>query len=47
VLLAIRLARHTALGWDNPAIPDDVQDIARLLNMAVGPTEALLRDMDE
>lgn len=46
VLLAIRLARHTASGWDNPAIPDDIRDIAQLLNMGVGPTEALLRDLD-
>jgi HD-like signal output (HDOD) protein len=47
VMLAIRLARHTAKSWDNPAVPDDVRDIAQLLNMAVGPTEMLLRDLDE
>lgn len=47
VLLAIRLARHTAQGWDNPAVPDDVRDIAQLLTMGVGPTETLLRDMDQ
>lgn len=47
VMLAIRLARHTALGWDNPAVPDDLRDIAQLLNMAVGPTGALLRDLDD
>ena len=39
VTLALRLARHTALGWDNPAIPDDVADIATLLNLS--PTAAL------
>ena len=32
VLLAVRLARHTMHGWDNPAIPDDITDIAQLLN---------------
>jgi len=32
VLLAVRLARHTMHGWDNPAIPDDIDDIAQLLN---------------
>jgi len=32
VLLAVRLARHTMHGWDNPALPDDIDDIARLLN---------------
>lgn len=34
VLLAVRLARHTAQGWDNPGVPDDIQEIARLLNAA-------------
>jgi HD-like signal output (HDOD) protein len=47
VMLAIRLARHTALGWDNPAVPDDLRDIAQLLNMALGPTETLLRALDD
>lgn len=47
VLLAIRLARHTAQGWDNPAIPDDVRDIAALLNLAEGPTRTLLLDLDD
>lgn len=32
VLLAVRLARHTEHGWDNAALPDDIEDIARLLN---------------
>lgn len=47
VLLAIRLARHTAKGWENPAVPDDVKDIAQLLNMGVEPTLALLQDLDQ
>ena len=34
VLLAVRLARHTAQGWDNPGVPDDIEDIAKLLNAA-------------
>ena len=34
VALAIRLARHSADGWDNAAIPDDIADIARLLNLS-------------
>ena len=34
VALAVRLARHTTLGWDNPAIPDDVNEIAQLLNLS-------------
>jgi HD-like signal output (HDOD) protein len=46
VLLAIRLARHSANGWDNPALPDDVRDIATLLGLGVGPTWELLKDVD-
>ena len=33
VLLAVDLARHSQHGWDNPAIPDDIAGIARLLNL--------------
>lgn len=47
VLLAIRLARHTARDWDNPALADDVRDIAALLCMGETPTLALLRDLDD
>ncbi len=46
VRLAIRLARHTALDWDNPAIADDVDDIGSLLGMARAPTLELLHDID-
>lgn len=46
VLLAIRLARHTALGWDNAAVPDDVRDIADLLHLGHQPTLQLLREID-
>ncbi len=45
VLLAVRLARHSAAGWDNPALADDVRDVAALLNLAEGPTLQLLRDI--
>src|SRR5262249_11730870 len=47
VLLAMRLARHTKDGWDNAAIPDDVRDIAQLLNMRSEATLRLLHDLDE
>lgn len=47
VLLAIRVARHSAIGWDNPALPDDVRDISALLNMGPEPTLRLLRQVDE
>jgi HD-like signal output (HDOD) protein len=46
VQLAIRVARHSALGWDNPALPDDVAEIAALLNLAQEPTWQLLREID-
>jgi HD-like signal output (HDOD) protein len=46
VLLAVRLARHSALGWDNAALDDDVRDIAVLLNLGPAPTLQLLRDID-
>ena len=46
VMLAMRLARHTARGWDNAAIPDDLHDIAQLLNLGPGPTETLLHELD-
>lgn len=32
VVLAVRVARHTLHGWDNPALTDDVAEIAELLN---------------
>jgi HD-like signal output (HDOD) protein len=43
VMLAVRLARHTAQGWDNAAIPDDVSDIANLLNLSTDATLQLVR----
>ena len=46
VLLAIRLARHTMSGWDNPALPDDIRDIAALLHLSIEPTRQLLLDID-
>lgn len=33
VSLAVRLARHSAQGWNDPALPDDYADIGRLLNI--------------
>jgi HD-like signal output (HDOD) protein len=46
VLLAIRLARHSACGWDNPALPDDLRDIAALLNLGLEPTRHLVLELD-
>lgn len=33
VLLAVRLARHSSHGWDDPALPDDYKDIGEFLNI--------------
>ena len=46
VQLAIRFARHSALDWDNPALPDDVEAIADLLNMGITPTMQLLHRLN-
>jgi HD-like signal output (HDOD) protein len=46
VELAVRLARHTALGWDNAALPDDVADVASLLNLAHGAALQLVRSVE-
>jgi HD-like signal output (HDOD) protein len=46
VLLAVRVARHSAQGWDNPALPDDVTEIADLLHLGCAHTWTLLREID-
>ena len=45
VNLAVRLARHTAHGWSNPAIQDDIAAIATLLNLSEDATRELLDDI--
>jgi HD-like signal output (HDOD) protein len=47
VLLAVRLARHTAQSWDNAAIPDDIHDIAQLLNAAPRVALSFVRKIDQ
>lgn len=46
VVLAVRLARHTMQGWDNPALPDDIEDIAKLLNSVPRVTLAFVHKID-
>jgi HD-like signal output (HDOD) protein len=46
VTLAIRLARHTANGWDNAAIPDDIREIAELLTLSPGAALELVKSID-
>ena len=33
VALAVRLARHSANGWNDPALPDDYREIGELINL--------------
>lgn len=47
VVLAVRLARHTMQGWDNAALPDDINDIAKLLNASPRVAMAYVRKIDQ
>ncbi len=42
VVLAVNLARHSADGWDNAALPDDYAQIAELLRMRPEEVPALV-----
>ena len=51
VMLAVDLARHSAQGWDNAALPDDYREIGTLLRMETDKVMALVkagpaRDLD-
>lgn len=46
VNLAIRVARHSARGWDDPALPDDLREIGELLQLTPEHTLRLLQDID-
>jgi len=46
VVLAVRLARHTAVNWENAAVPDDIDDIARLLNASPRVALGFLHKID-
>jgi HD-like signal output (HDOD) protein len=46
VALGSRLARHTATGWDNAAVPDDVADVAAFLNLSPAAALELLMEID-
>lgn len=46
VVLAVRLARHTARGWDNAALPDDLVDIGALLNLSPAAALQLVRGVE-
>jgi len=46
VRLAVQLARHTRDGWENPALPDDLEEIARMLNLSKDAAWRLIQDID-
>ena len=43
VMLAVNLARHSAHGWDNAALPDDYREIAALLRTEPDKVMALVK----
>ena len=46
VLLAIRVARHSTQGWDNAALPDDLREVAELLQLSHDAALRLLQEID-
>lgn len=46
VQLAIRIARHSTSGWDNPALPDDIAESSNLLNLSKPHVHQLLQELD-
>jgi hypothetical protein len=46
VMLAVRLARHTAKDWENPAVPDDIRELSLLLNLSEPATLAFVRGVE-
>lgn len=50
VTLGMRIARHTQYGWDDPhaqaALPDDIAEVAKLLNLSNDAALRLVMGMD-
>lgn len=46
VLLAIRVARHSAHSWDNPGLPDDILEVSELLQLSPDHARKLLIELD-
>ena len=46
VMHSVALARHSALGWDNPALPDDYRALASLLNTSAERVRAMAEPDD-
>lgn len=47
VILAVNIARHSANGWDDAALPDDYEDLAKFLRMDVERVKRVLRVPEE
>lgn len=47
VMLATALARHSQNGWGNPALPDDIAALGKLLNLSPGAVGSMIRSLDE
>ena len=45
VALAVRVARHSALDWDNAALFDDINEIAQLTSLSVDAARQLVLDI--
>jgi hypothetical protein len=50
VLLGVQIARHTQHGWEDPhaqtALPDDMAEAGRLLNVSAESAHRMLVGMD-
>ncbi|MCK6424346.1 MAG: HDOD domain-containing protein [Burkholderiaceae bacterium] len=46
VRLAVQVARHSGRGWDDAALPDDIAELAELLNLSETSTRRLLQEID-
>jgi HD-like signal output (HDOD) protein len=50
VMLAVRIARHTQYGWDDPhaqaALPDDVAEVAQLLTLSTESAKRKIIEID-
>ena len=44
VVLAVNLARHSANGWDDAALPDDYKNIGELLRVPAEQVKAMVAD---
>ena len=42
VTLAVNLARHSANGWDDAALPDDYHDVAEFLRMDINRAKRII-----